>query len=156
MAMATYVRIQRAPFDMGGELSRFGAAHQGAGAVVSFTGVVRNNAAGTLQHMEIEHYPGMSEKSITAMAARAKARWELLGVLVIHRYGLLRPGALIMMVATASPHRQPAFTAAQYLMDYLKSQAPFWKKEHHGAGAHWVAAREEDAAALARWSPPPR
>ena len=122
----------------------------GAGAVVTFTGLVRDNG-GVLAAMEIEHYPGMTEKAIAAMADEAVARWSLAGVLVIHRYGRLHPNEPIMMVATASRHRADAFAAAEFLMDYLKSRAPFWKKELTADGTAWVAPRDEDEAALGRW-----
>jgi molybdopterin synthase catalytic subunit len=118
--------------------------------VVSFTGLVRDSD-GSLQAMEIEHYPGMTEAAIVDIAAQAQSRWSLTDVLVIHRYGKLEPGAQIMMVATASRHRIAAFEAAEFLMDYLKSRAPFWKKEIGRDGATWVAAKDEDEAALGRW-----
>lgn len=103
--------------------------------------------------MEIEHYPGMTEKAIAAIAEEAKARWKLADVLVIHRHGALEPGEAIMMVATAARHRVAAFEAAEFLMDYLKSRAPFWKKEIGPDGAEWVAAKDEDETALSRWRP---
>jgi molybdopterin synthase catalytic subunit len=118
--------------------------------VVSFTGVVRD-VAGGLSAMEIEHYPGMTGKAIAAIVDEAKSRWSLADALVIHRYGRLEAGEMIMMVATASRHRVDAFQAAEYLMDYLKSRAPFWKKELTRDGAEWVEARDEDEAALNRW-----
>ncbi|WP_291838492.1 molybdenum cofactor biosynthesis protein MoaE [Limimaricola sp.] len=138
------------PFHAGPELDRFTAATAGAGAVVSFTGIVRDVAAG-LTAMEIEHYPGMTERAVTAMAETARDRWGLSGVLVIHRYGILDAGTPIMMVATAAQHRAAAFESAEFLMDYLKSRAPFWKKELTREGAKWVAATDEDEAALGRW-----
>ena len=145
------IRVQSGAFDPGAELSRFAAGRTDIGAVVSFTGVVRDTA-GTLASMEIEHYPGMTERAIAAIVAEAEARWTLKGALVIHRYGRLVAGDRIMMVATASPHRSDAFEAAEFLMDYLKSRAPFWKKEHMAAGGEaWVAAKEADEAALDRW-----
>ncbi len=144
------VRVQTDAFDAGAELNAFTALVDGAGAVVSFTGVVRD-VAGTLSAMEIEHYPGMTEKAIAAIAQQAQARWSLTGVEIIHRYGVLPVGAPIMMVLTASPHRADAFAAAQFLMDYLKSRAPFWKKEVTAQGADWVVAKDEDEAALGRW-----
>jgi molybdopterin synthase catalytic subunit len=101
--------------------------------------------------MEIEHYPGMTERALTKIAEEAKERWSLGDVLVIHRHGRLAPGDRIMMVATAAPHRKDAFEAAEYLMDYLKSRAPFWKKEITNSGAEWVAAKDEDEDALTRW-----
>ena len=137
-------------FDAGAELNAFSTAVAGAGAVVSFTGLVRDNG-GSLAAMEIEHYPGMTEKAIAAMMDQAMVRWSLADALVIHRYGRLAGGDAIMMVATASRHRADAFAAAEFLMDYLKSRAPFWKKELSADGAEWVAARDEDEAALGRW-----
>ncbi|MCX7643747.1 MAG: molybdenum cofactor biosynthesis protein MoaE [Rhodobacteraceae bacterium] len=145
------VRVQAAPFDLGQETAAFAAAAAGAGAIVTFTGVVRDEG-GRLARMEIEHYPGMTERAIAAIEAEAAARWSLTASLVIHRHGAMAPGEHIMMVATAAPHRADAFAAAEFLMDYLKSRAPFWKKEiGAGGGAAWVAARAEDEAALARW-----
>ncbi|PIE08232.1 MAG: molybdenum cofactor biosynthesis protein MoaE [Rhodobacterales bacterium] len=143
------IRVQSEPFDTGAELDGFGTGAGDVGAVVSFTGLVRGT--GGLARMEIEHYPGMTEKAISAFAERAKARWDLADVLVIHRHGSLAPGEPIMMVATASRHRVAAFEAAEFLMDWLKSRAPFWKKEIGADGAVWVAARDEDEAALGRW-----
>jgi molybdopterin synthase catalytic subunit len=142
--------VQGSAFDAGAELNAFSAAVAGAGAVVSFTGLVRD-AGGTLSAMEIEHYPGMTESAIAAIIAQAQSRWDLADVLVIHRFGRLEPGAQIMMVATAARHRVAAFEAAEFLMDYLKSRAPFWKKEIGHDGAAWVQAKDEDEAALTRW-----
>jgi molybdopterin synthase catalytic subunit len=142
------VRIQTEAFDAGAELNGFDPA--GGGAVVSFTGVVRD-VAGGLRHMRIEHYPGMTERVIATMADQASARWGLTGILVIHRHGVLAVGAAIMMVVTAAPHRIAAFQAAEFLMDYLKSRAPFWKQEVSADGATWVAATDDDEEALNRW-----
>ncbi|RDC72086.1 molybdenum cofactor biosynthesis protein MoaE [Rhodovulum sp. 12E13] len=144
------IRVQEGPFDLGHEINRFEAALSGAGAVVSFTGLVRDEG-GRLQAMEIEHYPGMTERAVAAIAGEAERRWRLAGCLVIHRHGRLGPGERIMMVATAAPHRADAFAAAEFLMDYLKSRAPFWKKEHGASGETWVAARDADEEALRRW-----
>ncbi len=147
------IRIQTEGFDSGAELTAF-LARQPAGrvgATVSFTGIVRDAEGGGLQAMEIEHYPGMTERAIAAMVQTAQERWGLIDALVIHRHGPLAPGETIMMVATAAGHRAEAFAAADFLMDYLKSRAPFWKKEHTAAGAGWVAAKAEDEAALKRW-----
>ncbi len=143
--------VQDAPFDPGAELNGFTVSTQGTGAVVTFTGVVRDLATGDLDVMEIEHYPGMTESALNSIATEAQKRWSLVDVLVIHRYGRLRPGDQIMMVATASRHRKDAFEAAEFLMDYLKSRAPFWKKEITRDGSDWVASKEEDEAALNRW-----
>jgi molybdopterin synthase catalytic subunit len=144
------VRVQAEDFDAGAELSAFAAARKDVGAVVSFTGVVRDSD-GMLDRMEIEHYPGMTEKALAKIAATATTRWQLADALVIHRHGPLRPGERIMMVATAAAHRRAAFEAADFLMDYLKSRAPFWKKEITRAGETWVAAKDDDEAALGRW-----
>lgn len=144
------VRVQAEPFDFGAECARFGQGGRDVGAVVTFFGVVRDDS-GTLTQMEIEHYPGMTEKAITAIADEAVARWSLAEVLVIHRFGTLSPGESIMMVATAARHRVAAFEAAEFLMDYLKSRAPFWKKEINATGTGWVEAKAEDETALKRW-----
>jgi molybdopterin synthase catalytic subunit len=144
------VAVQSEPFDLGTEVSAFSAGVRGAGAVVSFTGLVRDEG-GTLSGMEIEHYPGMTEKAIRGIAEEAVSRWALVDALVIHRYGRLGPGEAIMMVATAAPHRADAFAAAEFLMDYLKSRAPFWKKELSAGGEAWVAAKDADEDALKRW-----
>lgn len=141
------VVVQEAPFDPGTVLSGFQTA--GAGAIVTFTGVVRGD--GGMTGMQIEHYPGMTERAIAAMVDQATTRWNLTGAQVIHRYGWLSVGEPIMMVATASPHRVAAFEAAEFLMDYLKSRAPFWKKETGPDGSSWVAAKDDDEAALGRW-----
>lgn len=144
------VRVQSDPFDAGAELNSFAAGRTDVGAVVSFTGVVRDTD-GTLQEMLIEHYPGMTQSAISKIADEATDRWSLADCLVIHRYGPLKPGAPIMMVATAAAHRAAAFEAAEFLMDYLKSRAPFWKKEITAGGADWVAAKGADEDALKRW-----
>ena len=144
------VRVQADPFDAGAALNAFAKDRTDIGAVVSFTGIVRDVSDG-LDTMEIEHYPGMTRSAIEKIAGEAQARWNLSDVLVIHRYGTLRPGDQIMMVATASAHRAAAFEAADFLMDYLKSRAPFWKKESTSKGAGWVAAKDEDEDALDRW-----
>ncbi|MFZ5964493.1 molybdenum cofactor biosynthesis protein MoaE [Thalassococcus sp. BH17M4-6] len=143
--------VQEQPFDFGAEADAFAATRTDMGAVVTFTGIVRDVAGGDLNVMEIEHYPGMTEKALEQIATDAVARWSLGDVLVIHRYGRLAPGDRIMMVATAAPHRKDAFEAAEFLMDYLKSRAPFWKKEHGADSAGWVAAKAEDEDALTRW-----
>ena len=141
--------VQPEAFDAGAELNRFSAAQANMGAIVSFNGVVR--ADGAMSHMEIEHYPGMTEKALDAIARDSVQRWSLGDALVIHRYGALEPGETIMMVATAAPHRRDAFEAADFLMDFLKSRAPFWKKEFAQSGAAWVAAKDADEDALSRW-----
>ncbi|WP_109563132.1 molybdenum cofactor biosynthesis protein MoaE [Jannaschia seohaensis] len=143
------VVVSDAPFDLGAEAAALEAGPE-TGAVVTFTGRVRD-VAGGLRWMEIEHYPGMTERALEGIAREATDRWPLSGVTVIHRHGRLAPGDRIMMVATASRHREAAFEAAAFLMDYLKSRAPFWKKEVTEDGAEWVAAAEKDEAALGRW-----
>lgn len=148
------VSVQEAPFDLGAEVAAFAAAASGAGAVVTFTGLVRNDG-GSLSAMQIEHYPGMTERAIRAHADTAMTRFALTDCAVIHRHGRLTPGEPIMMVATAAPHRADAFAAAEFLMDYLKSRAPFWKKEIGADGEAWVAAKNSDEDLLSRWSPQP-
>jgi molybdopterin synthase catalytic subunit len=142
--------VSEARFDPGEKLSAFTDAAKGAGAIVSFTGLVRDEG-GTLSRMEIEHYPGMTERALETITREAIERWSLADALVIHRFGALQAGEVIMMVATASRHRKDAFEAADFLMDYLKSRAPFWKKEFGEAGQSWVAASSSSLAALKRW-----
>ncbi|MEP0960472.1 MAG: molybdopterin synthase catalytic subunit MoaE [Roseobacter sp.] len=143
--------VQDAPFDLGQETQAFASGRSNMGAIVTFTGVVRNGNDAALEAMEIEHYPGMTERALDEIASDAMGRWSLGDVLVIHRFGRLTPGEMIMMVATASRHRKDAFEAAEFLMDYLKSRAPFWKREVTKGGSSWVAARDEDEDALKRW-----
>jgi molybdopterin synthase catalytic subunit len=143
-------RVQSAPFDMGAEVQAFTRTASGAGAIVTFSGLVRDEG-GTLTAMDIEHYPGMTEKALEAIRQEAMTRWSLTDALIIHRYGPLKPGEQIMMVATASRHRADAFQAAEFLMDFLKSRAPFWKKEKGADGEDWVEAKETDEDALKRW-----
>ena len=145
------VRVLDTPFAFGEEAEACAKAQSGMGAVVTFSGIVRDTDAGLLA-MEIEHYPGMTENQLQSFADQAQTRWSLGDVLVIHRHGRLEPGDIIMMVATAAPHRVDAFAAAEFLMDYLKSRAPFWKREITRDGASdWVAAKDEDEDALGRW-----
>ncbi len=145
------VRVQNTAFSFGQEAERFADRQSGMGAVVTFSGIVRDTDAG-LKAMEIEHFPGMTEKQLEKFAAEASARWALGDVLIIHRYGVMTPGDMIMMVATAAPHRVDAFQAAEFLMDYLKSRAPFWKREiTTGGEAAWVQAKDEDEDLLSRW-----
>ena len=142
------IRIQQDPFDLAQLLDGFGKC---AGAVVPFSGLVRDDT-GAMLALELEHYPGMTEKSVTDIASRAATRWNLLDLAVIHRYGRLAVGEPIMCVATAARHRAEAFASAEYLMDYLKSRAPFWKREIGPDGpGDWVAAKDADEDALARW-----
>ena len=144
------IRIQREDFDIGAEIARLSG--DGVGAVATFTGICRDEA-GRLAALELEHYPGMAEAEIGRIAVDAAERWPLLGLTIIHRIGLIRPGENIVLVAAASTHRQAAFQAAEFLMDYMKSRAPFWKKEHlaDGSSGSWVEAREIDEEAVARW-----
>lgn len=143
------VRVQTADFDLGAEAEALGQGGD-AGAVVTFTGHVRGGA-GDVEAMTLEHYPGMTEAALADIEAEAMRRWPLTGALIIHRVGRLLPGERIMMVATASPHREAAFEAAAFLMDYLKTRAPFWKKEEVGGQGRWVDAREADDEAAAKW-----
>ena len=144
------IRVQSEPFDMGAEVTAFTATTPGSGAVVTFSGLVRDEG-GTLSAMEIEHYPGMTERALTKIHDEAVTRFSLDAAMIIHRFGPMQPGDQIMMVATAARHRADAFAAAEFLMDYLKSRAPFWKKETGSDGTSWVAAKDEDEDALSRW-----
>ena len=146
------IRVAPDPFAPGAVLDDFTAHAMGAGAVVSFTGIVRDDD-GAMSALEIEHYPGMTEKALHGIAAEAARRWQLAHTLILHRYGRIEVGAPIMMVATASRHRADAFAAADFLMDFLKSRAPFWKREigRDGALGAWVEAKDADEAALSRW-----
>ena len=146
------VRVQSEDFDLGEEASKLTRCKIDVGAVVTFVGLVRDTTNDQLQSMELEHYPGMTEQALTQIDVDAHKRWSLAGSLIIHRYGTLHPGEQIMMVATASKHRKDAFEAAEFLMDYLKTDAPFWKKEHFKDGAEWVSSKSEDKAAKDRWS----
>lgn len=152
------VRVQSEDFDIAAEIRTMTAGDTDIGAVVTFTGTVRGEAKGRpIQSMTLEHYPGMTEDELARVEADARARWPLSGSLIIHRYGELRPGDNIVLVVTASRHRHAAFESAEFLMDYLKSRAPFWKKETalDGTGS-WVDARDSDEQALERWSTPGR
>jgi molybdopterin synthase catalytic subunit len=146
------VRVQTEDFDVGAEIARLRADNRKVGAVASFVGVVRDLSEGAdVAAMTLEHYPGMTEKALEAIVAQAKSRWTLYEVLVIHRVGELRPADQIVLVAVASAHRGEAFAACEFVMDYLKTEAPFWKKEASAGGGRWVDARESDDAARARW-----
>ncbi|GIX15617.1 MAG: molybdenum cofactor biosynthesis protein MoaE [Paracoccaceae bacterium] len=150
------VRVQESDFDIAAEMAAMTAGRPGIGAVVSFTGLVRGQAGGEpISGMTLEHWPGVTERALAAIEAEARARWPLEDVLIIHRHGALAPGDRIVLVLTASAHRQAAFAAAEFLMDYLKTRAPFWKKESTPDGGRWVDAREADAAAAARWQDAP-
>lgn len=148
------VRLQAEDFDIGAEVARLTTGNSDVGAVVTFSGLCRGEQ-GSLSALELEHYPGMAEAEIARIAKEATERWPLAGLTAIHRYGKIRPGEKIVLVVAASAHRQAAFEAASFLMDFLKSRAPFWKKEHHADGSEggWVDAKESDDAAAARWKP---
>jgi molybdopterin synthase catalytic subunit len=146
------VSVQHQDFDIAAEMDRLTRSDPDIGAVVSFTGLVRQSTpGGSMSSMELEHYPGMTVRALQEIVARAEERWPLQGVRVIHRVGTLQPGERIVLVLTASRHRQAAFEAAEFLMDYLKTLAPFWKKETSSEGAHWVDARDSDTSAAGRW-----
>lgn len=156
MSSRARVRIGTEDFDAAREMAALRAADPGVGAVASFVGTVRDRSSGTgpadTTRMELEHYPGMTERAIEAMIDEAHRRFRILGARVIHRVGSLAPGDQIVLVVVTSSHRHDAFSACEFLMDYLKTQAPFWKKEHRPDGsAEWVDARVTDDAALARW-----
>ena len=147
------VRIQEADFDLSTEVAQLRDQHPQVGAVVSFVGTVRDlNDGAAVSEMALEHYPGMTEKSIAAIIDNAKARWSIIDALVIHRIGPLTPLAQIVLVAVTAAHRGEAFSACEFIMDYLKTEAPFWKKEQTPSGARWVDARVTDNVALDKWS----
>jgi molybdopterin synthase catalytic subunit len=146
------IRVQTADFDAGAELARLGQGRHGVGGVACFIGRVRDaNDGNNVVGLELEHYPGMTEAEIQRIVETAHQRWGLLDSTVIHRVGQLAPGDQIVFVATASAHRAAAFAACEFIMDYLKTRAPFWKKETSPAGTHWVDARDSDEHAAARW-----
>jgi molybdopterin synthase catalytic subunit len=149
------IRVEEPPFDVGAELSAFGRGNSAVGAVASFVGYVRGAEAGAppLVTLTLEHYPGMTERQLEAIEAQARGRWPLIDVLVIHRFGRMLPGEPIVLVAVASAHRQAAFEACQFLMDWLKTKAPFWKLEETALGAQWVDAKASDDEAADRWAP---
>jgi molybdopterin synthase catalytic subunit len=147
------VRVQSGDFDLGAEVAQLRADNGAVGAVVTFVGTVRDmNDGASVAAMELEHYPGMTEQALEQIVAQAKARWPLLGALVIHRVGPLLPMEQIVLVACTAAHRGEAFAACEFIIDYLKTEAPFWKKEQTPDGARWVDARVTDDAALAKWS----
>jgi molybdopterin synthase catalytic subunit len=155
--MPATVRLQSEDFEAGAEARRLTAGPTDIGAIVTFTGICRGAEAGApVAAMTLEHYPGMAEAEIARHVEEAQARWPLLGVTVIHRYGRMVPGDNIVLVVTAASHRGDAFAAAEFLMDYLKTRAPFWKQEERPQGAAWVAAKEADDAAAERWDKPGR
>ena len=147
------VRVQQEDFDIGAEIARFRNADAGIGAIASFIGLVRDrNEGDAVAAMTLEHYPGMTEKALEGIIAEAKGRWDIIDALVIHRVGELKPLEQIVLVVVAGAHRGAAFAACEFIMDYLKTQAPFWKKEQTPKGARWVEARAADDEAAARWS----
>ncbi|MBI5861267.1 MAG: molybdopterin synthase catalytic subunit MoaE [Rhodocyclales bacterium] len=150
------VSVQEADFDAGAEMAALAAGRVDVGAVASFIGYVRadklhGDTPGQVATLTLEHYPGMTEKALAAIVDEAKDRWDVFGVRVIHRVGRLLPGAQIVFVAVSSAHRGDAFAACEFIMDYLKTRAPFWKKEETPEGGRWVDARETDDAAAERW-----
>jgi molybdopterin synthase catalytic subunit len=151
-AIAT-IRIQEADFDIAQEIAAMGRGRTDIGAVVSFTGICRGSENGEpIAALTLEHYPGMAEAEIRRHAEEAMSRWPLSGLTVIHRVGRITPAENIVLVVTASQHRQAAFQAAEFLMDYLKTSAPFWKREESARGSSWIEARDHDDAAAARWT----
>jgi len=149
------VRVQTDDFDLSEEVRRLRAGRPEVGAVVTFVGTVRDiNDGASVAEMELEHYPGMTEKALEDIIAKAKARWQLIDALVVHRVGPMRPEEQIVLVVTLSAHRGEAFAACEFIMDYLKTEAPFWKKEQTPQGARWVDARSSDDAALRKWAEP--
>jgi molybdopterin synthase catalytic subunit len=151
------IKVQREDFDVGAELAALTAGRTDVGGVASFIGLVRDMAGGaSVGAMTLEHYPGMTEKKLAEIEAEAQRRWPLQASLIIHRYGRLAPGDRIVLVATASPHRQAALEACAFLIDWLKTKAPFWKLEETAAGPQWVEARDSDDDAAERWRSPRR
>jgi molybdopterin synthase catalytic subunit len=151
------VRLQREDFDVAAEVAGLTRGRSDIGAVVTFSGVCRGAEAGApIAALTLEHYPEMAEAEIARHIEAARGRWPLLGVRVIHRYGRLTPGENIVLVITASPHREAAFAAAEFLMDYLKTRAPFWKQVEHAGTKSWVEAKQDDDKAAARWTAAPR
>lgn len=150
--MTPTVRLQREPFDAGAEAARLSRGCDDVGALITFTGVCRGTENGEpIAALMLEHYPDMAEAEIMRHAAEAASRWPLLGVTIIHRYGRITPGENIVLVVTASSHREAAFAAAEFLMDYLKTRAPFWKQVETASGKTWVAAKASDDTAAGRW-----
>ena len=153
--MTTTIRLQREAFDVAAEAALLTRGRTDIGAVVTFTGLCRADESGEpIAALTLEHYPGMAEAEIARHVDEARARWPLLGVTVIHRHGRIAPGEDIVLVITASAHRQDAFAAAEFLMDYLKTRAPFWKQVEHAGGKNWVAAKQSDESAAERWGQP--
>src|SRR3954470_5405521 len=153
MTIPVAIRIQQADFDIAREIAALTKGRTEIGAVVTFTGICRGaEGAETIAALTLEHYPGMAEAEIARHAETAASRWPLTGLTIIHRVGRIAPGENIVLVVTSSVHRHAAFEAAEFLMDYLKAHAPFWKREEGASGANWVDAREHDDAAAARWT----
>jgi len=148
------IRVQAEDFDLGAEMDALTGSRKDIGAVVNFIGKVRDLDDGALSAMTLEHYPGMTEKMLADIEAQANTRWELQETLIIHRYGRLEPGEQIVLVITASAHRQSAFEACAFLMDWLKTKAPFWKLEESDKGRSWVEAKQADNEAADRWQEP--
>lgn len=152
MTVPTTVRIQREPFDVAAEANKLTRGSSDVGALVTFTGICRGEEAGEpIAALTLEYYPGMAEAEIERHVEEAKTRWPLMGVTVIHRHGRIAPGEDIVLVATASSHREAAFAAAEFLMDYLKTHAPFWKQVEKTGGKTWVDTKQSDDAAAGRW-----
>lgn len=145
------IRVETQDFDIGAEVKALTKGRTDIGAIVTFSGIVRDMNDGAVASMELEHYPGMTEKELARIEAEAHRRWPLQASLIIHRVGKLLPGDNIVLVIAASAHRQAAFEAASFLMDYLKTRAPFWKKEDRNGDAQWVDARESDGEAMKKW-----
>ena len=157
MSVPITIRLQREPFDAGAETAALARGRTDVGALVAFTGICRGSEDGApIAALTLEHYPGMAEAEIARHVEEACARWPLLGVTVIHRHGRIEPGEDIVLVIAASVHREAAFAAAEFLMDYLKTRAPFWKQVEHAGGRTWVEARGVDDKAAARWQKPHR
>jgi molybdopterin synthase catalytic subunit len=153
MTAIVSIRIQEADFDTAREIAQLSKGRTDIGAVVSFSGICRGSEHGdVISALTLEHYPGMAEAEITRHANEAMARWPLNGLTIVHRVGRITPGENIVLVVTASSHRQAAFQAAEFLMDYLKTSAPFWKREEREGGDNWVEAQAHDDAALRRWT----
>ena len=145
------IRVQEADFDLGAEVARLRAGRTDIGAIVTFLGTVRDDT-GRIEEMTLEHYPAMTQAELARIETEANARWPLVGSLIVHRVGRLKPGDNIVLVVTASQHRDAAFAAAEFLMDFLKTHAPFWKRESGPEGSHWVEADARDEAARMRWA----
>jgi molybdopterin synthase catalytic subunit len=148
-----HIRIQTDDFDLSAEIARLRAANPAIGAVVTFVGTVREmSGEAQVTGMEIEHYPGMTEKTLQEIVVQAEQRWNVIDTLVIHRVGMLQPLDQVVLTAVVSSHRKDAFAACEFIMDYLKTQATFWKKEHTPNGSHWVKARDSDERAVEKWN----